>query len=191
MNPAKQNSREAIVNTAARLFVKQGYHGTGLNQIIKESGAPKGSLYYYFPNGKEELALECISFIKKQLDRNLNETLANIAGPAESIQAFIRAMAGDIHASGYDGFLPLGFWVAAETASVSDALRKACQEAFEEWKRRLAEKIAEGGFPREKADDLAAIMISMIEGAAILTMTYQDNRPLMLVAEHIPLLFRE
>lgn len=56
----KENSRTKLVQTASRLFQTQGYHGTGLNQITKESGAPKGSLYYYFPNGKEQLAIEAV-----------------------------------------------------------------------------------------------------------------------------------
>jgi TetR/AcrR family transcriptional repressor of lmrAB and yxaGH operons len=45
-----------LLGTAADLFQRQGYHGTGLNQILAESGAPKGSLYHYFPEGKEALA---------------------------------------------------------------------------------------------------------------------------------------
>ena len=46
---SKMNTREKILTTAAFLFQKNGYHATGLNEIIKESGTPKGSLYYYFP----------------------------------------------------------------------------------------------------------------------------------------------
>ena len=53
-------AREKILQTASELMEKQGYHGTGLNEIIQRSGAPKGSLYYYFPEGKEQLASETI-----------------------------------------------------------------------------------------------------------------------------------
>lgn len=55
------DSREKILAAATRLFQLQGYYGTGLNQIIKESGAPKGSLYYHFPDGKEQLAIEAVN----------------------------------------------------------------------------------------------------------------------------------
>jgi TetR/AcrR family transcriptional regulator, lmrAB and yxaGH operons repressor len=51
-------TRDQIIQTTCTLLESQGYHATGLNQILKESGAPKGSLYYYFPQGKEELAEE-------------------------------------------------------------------------------------------------------------------------------------
>ncbi|MEM5591405.1 TetR/AcrR family transcriptional regulator [Niallia circulans] len=59
------NKKEAILTTATKLFQLQGFHATGLNQIIDESGAPKGSLYYHFPNGKEEIALEAIKRMRE------------------------------------------------------------------------------------------------------------------------------
>ena len=49
----EQPAKNRILITAARLFQQQGYHATGLNQIVVESGTPKGSLYYYYPGGKE------------------------------------------------------------------------------------------------------------------------------------------
>jgi hypothetical protein len=55
-NAAKH--KDALVCTAMRLFRRQGYASTGLQQILSESGAPKGSLYHYFPGGKEGLACE-------------------------------------------------------------------------------------------------------------------------------------
>ena len=53
-------TRARILLTMARLIEKQGYHATGLNEIIRESGAPKGSVYYYFPGGKEQIGAEAI-----------------------------------------------------------------------------------------------------------------------------------
>ncbi|WP_307725250.1 TetR/AcrR family transcriptional regulator, partial [Halolactibacillus halophilus] len=59
-------------------FQTQGYHATGLNQIVKESGVPKDSLYYHFPGGKEELALESIrltqAFVLEKIKDGLNSS---------------------------------------------------------------------------------------------------------------------
>ena len=53
-------AREQILKTTCDLMEKQGYHGTGLNEIVKESGSPKGSLYHYFPDGKEQIVAEAV-----------------------------------------------------------------------------------------------------------------------------------
>ena len=57
---SKINTKENLIETAAKLFETKGYYATGLNEILAESGAPKGSLYYHFPKGKEQLALAAI-----------------------------------------------------------------------------------------------------------------------------------
>jgi TetR/AcrR family transcriptional repressor of lmrAB and yxaGH operons len=54
--------RAAIIAAASRLFRRQGYAGTGVNDIVALSGAPKGSLYHYFPKGKEQIAEEAVLF---------------------------------------------------------------------------------------------------------------------------------
>jgi TetR/AcrR family transcriptional regulator, lmrAB and yxaGH operons repressor len=55
--PRRTDTRERVIQTAAGLFRAQGYHATGLNQVLAEGGLPKGSLYFHFPGGKEQLAV--------------------------------------------------------------------------------------------------------------------------------------
>src|SRR5688572_1470947 len=69
------------------LIEQQGYHGTGLNQIVKESGAPKGSLYYYFPGGKEELVSEAIALFGGSLLERIQGVLTEVKDPAEAVSA--------------------------------------------------------------------------------------------------------
>ncbi len=56
----KTNTKDIFIDTASSLFDNQGYHATGISEILKKSNAPKGSLYYYFPQGKEQLAQEAL-----------------------------------------------------------------------------------------------------------------------------------
>jgi AcrR family transcriptional regulator len=58
--PAIPKHRQPIVNAAVTLFRRQGYSATGLNDIVDESGAPKGSLYHYFPAGKASIAVAAV-----------------------------------------------------------------------------------------------------------------------------------
>ncbi|MCU0502772.1 MAG: TetR/AcrR family transcriptional regulator, partial [Anaerolineae bacterium] len=69
-------TRDQIIATTAALLERQGYYATGLSQIIHESGAPKGSLYYYFPAGKEELTAEAIERSSRLLASHTRAELA-------------------------------------------------------------------------------------------------------------------
>lgn len=88
----KANARDKILETASRLFQLQGYHATGLNQIIKESGSPKGSLYYYFPKGKEELAIHAVHYTNKYVQVQIKESLNKSSDAAQAIQYFIEEL---------------------------------------------------------------------------------------------------
>ena len=67
--------KDNLTSTAMRLFRRQGYASTGLQQILAESRAPKGSLYYYFPNGKEQLGEAAV----RLAGRLVGETLTELA----------------------------------------------------------------------------------------------------------------
>ena len=53
-------SRDRLLDAAVDLLQRQGYHGTGLNELLERSEAPRGSLYHYFPGGKEQIGAEAI-----------------------------------------------------------------------------------------------------------------------------------
>ncbi|WP_342555874.1 TetR/AcrR family transcriptional regulator [Paenibacillus sp. FSL R7-0652] len=181
----KSNARDLIVGTAARLFFSQGYHATGLNQIIKESNTPKGSLYHYFPQGKEELALECIQSANAHIMQKFEETFTAHETTAEGIRQFIYDMAYEAEASDYTGFLPFSFWAAVETSCISQQLRTASQNVFAGWQEIIARHLMLDGMSEEKARETALLVISLMEGALIITLTNQDKQPLLTAADYL------
>lgn len=182
-------AREAFLATMARLIEIQGYYATGLNQIVAESGAPKGSLYYYFPAGKEELTAEVIARTARQIEGRIRTHLAASADPAEAVYRFLLALAGAVEATDCRGGGPIAT-VALETAFSSERLRQACDEAYKSWQQAFAEKLAAGGFGAERAARLAGMIIAAIEGAVILCRTEHSPRPMQWVAEEIHLLLQ-
>ena len=181
----KSNARELIVSTAARLFFSQGYHATGLSQIIKESKTPKGSLYHYFPHGKEELAHECIQKANEQILQKFEENFAAHDNTGDAIQRFIHDMADETEAAGFTGFLPFSFWAAVETSCISHQLRIACQGVFADWQQIITKHLLMDGIGEEKARETALLVISLMEGALIISLTNQDKQPLLTAADYL------
>ncbi|OZB95277.1 TetR/AcrR family transcriptional regulator [Paenibacillus sp. XY044] len=184
----KPNSRESIVETATRLFAKQGYHGTGLNQIIKESHCPKGSLYYYFPEGKEELAQECILRIKSAVSDKWEEAFDRFDDPSQAIQHCIDVIAADAKATDFDGFIPLSFWNAVETSCISNNLREACQGVLHEWERVLTTRLQDAGLEESRSREAATVILSLLEGSLLIAQTNKDTVPMFLASKYVGIL---
>jgi len=181
------NSREAIVETAAELFGKQGYHGTGLNQIIKESQCPKGSLYYYFPEGKVELALETIRHTKNHVSGVWERVFAASDNPAQAVQLFIEETAQEAERTDFACFLPFSFWTAVEASYVSEKLREAWQDVFATWQAVVSREMQRYGIREELAGETAMTVISLLEGSLHLAVTSRDTRPILNGAKHVKL----
>ncbi|SFF40868.1 transcriptional regulator, TetR family [Paenibacillus algorifonticola] len=183
---SKPNARQQIIDTAMKLFCMQGYHATGLNQIIKESSCPKGSLYYYFPEGKEELAVECISTIKEYVLEKWRMKFEQASNPVAAIQAHISDMIQDGKQSQFKGFMPFSFWMAAETCLISERLRSACQIVFIEWQQYIAQQLVNNGANDSSADETSNVILSLMEGALILAITHGDEKPLVNISRLVP-----
>lgn len=181
------STRDQIIEKTCELLELQGYHATGLNQIIKESGSPKGSLYYHFPGGKEELAVEAVTHVGDLVLKRIRDNLAQLDSPAEAISAFIANIAVNVERSGYRAGGPITT-IALETASGSEALRETCHRIYGEWQAAFVEKLLAGGLLEARARSIGVLIIAAIEGGVILCRTSRSPEPLHRVAEEVGLL---
>jgi TetR/AcrR family transcriptional repressor of lmrAB and yxaGH operons len=173
MNSAK----EQILEAAARLFEKQGYHATGLNEIIRESGSPKGSLYYYFPGGKEQIGAETALWSAAQMVERIRFGLSQAEDPAEAVRFLALGIAGAIEQSGFTAGGPL-MMLAAESALRSESLNAACREAYSQMQIAFAIKFS-GNV------DLAEFVLATMEGAILLSRVRHSGDPLRRAADHL------
>ncbi len=178
------STRDQIIETTCNLLELQGYYATGLNQIIKESNGPKGSLYYHFPGGKEELAVEAVRQVGAIVLERIQQNLAQVEDTAESIRSFITNIALNVEHSGFRAGGPITT-IALETASTSEALREECQRIYAAWQAAFAEKLRAGSIAQERAADMAMLIIASIEGGVILCRTNRSRVPLERVAQEI------
>lgn len=191
---SKNQSRERILQTATRLFHMNGYHATGLNQIIKESGAPKGSLYYHFPDGKEQLASEAIERFGAMVSANILEDTQNEADPLKAFQTHILKIADKFSIvediPNCADSLPIGL-MAAETALVNERLRLKCEAVFERFEEIYIEKLVASDYSKEQARLISSTLNSLIEGAVTLSLTKKSNQPLQDIVKMLPLLLQK
>src|SRR5689334_21281371 len=90
-----------LVRTAMRLFRRQGYAATGLQQILAESGAPRGSLYHYFPDGKESIGAAAVELAGELVAETLRGLAARHRQPGAFIAAYCRLYAKWMAESGF------------------------------------------------------------------------------------------
>ena len=178
------STRDKIIEITSTLLEAQGYHATGLNQILQESGAPKGSLYYYFPAGKEELVVAAIQHSSHMVVERIRSELARIEDPAESVRVFVQQVAHQVEASGFSGGGPLTT-VALETVNSSERINHACQVAYEQLQQAFREKLLSSGYTEGRATQLATFIISAIEGGILLSRVNHSSEPLRQVGEEL------
>ncbi len=182
-------TRERIIQTTCDLIENQGYHATGLNQIVQESGAPKGSIYYHFPQGKDSITAEAVLFAGQNVAERIQVNLAEKQDPAEAIQVFIETIAHFVEMSGFHSGGPLTI-VASETATTNEALNATCREAYDMMRAAFSEKLMQSGFSAQRAESLVWAITSATEGGIILSRTYHTGDPLRQVARELARLIR-
>jgi TetR/AcrR family transcriptional repressor of lmrAB and yxaGH operons len=177
-------AREQFIEATCELLEAQGYHATGLNQIVAESGAPKGSLYHYFPDGKEELAAAAIERTGRSLAGRVEAALALDDDPAAAVGFLAAAIADAVEQSGFRVGGPLTT-VAMETATSSQRINLACRAAYDRLQAAFTAKLEAGGHDPQRAAELASFVTAAIEGGIILSRTYQSGDPLRRVGREL------
>jgi TetR/AcrR family transcriptional regulator, lmrAB and yxaGH operons repressor len=158
-----KDTRARMLETAARLLQHRGYYGTSLSDIQAESGAPRGSLYFHFPGGKNQLVVEATRAAVDETTAALRQTLAEASSPAQGVRAFVELVAGLMRASDYTFGCPVAPMILDATGGL-DELAELCRQALEEWVRLLEEAFAAAGMPEARVGALALLVVSSIEG---------------------------
>lgn len=178
------DARSRILLTMARLIEKQGYHATGLNEIIRESKTPKGSLYYYFPGGKEQIGAEAILEAGEIISGRLRSLLEGTDQAPQAVYGFLISMAENVETSQFGSGSPLTT-ATIETAMTSEAINQACQQAFDMILIVFKEKFLKCGINDILATELALYVTTIVEGGILMSRTYHNAEPLLLAARHL------
>ncbi len=180
--PDPPTTRERIVYAGAELFRRQGYAGTGIKHIAAHADATLGSVYHFFPGGKDQLADEVLrsagSFFLA-----LYEAIAAAAPDLPSgVRDFFAGAAETLETTGYADACPIAT-VAGDIASTNPLLRETTAEVFESWLTALAQDAVEAGIAPEQARPLALSVLALLEGAFLLSRSLRSLEPMVACGE--------
>jgi TetR/AcrR family transcriptional regulator, lmrAB and yxaGH operons repressor len=174
---AKPKHRQAIVAAAVRLFRRPGFAATGLAQIVEASGAPKGSLYHYFPAGKAAIGAAAVTAAGATVSATI-AALPKGERPGDFLREYSRLMAGWMRTSGYRDGCPIATTVLEEAAD-TDAIAAAAQAAISDWRDALADRLSQTANP----EALALLVTATVEGALILARAARSDAPILEAGE--------
>jgi AcrR family transcriptional regulator len=176
------STRERIVATSAELFRRQGYVATGVKQIVTEAGAPFGSLYHFFPGGKEQLGAETIRTSGALYELLIPAVFDHAPDPPSGVRMFFAGAAAHLVETGYEDACPIAT-VALEVSSQSEPMRAACAEVFDSWIEAGTQRFEQAGLERPTARELTIAMLCALEGAFVLARAQRTTEPLDVAAE--------
>jgi TetR/AcrR family transcriptional repressor of lmrAB and yxaGH operons len=171
-----------LVDSAVRLFRRQGYAATGVQQILEWSGAPKGSLYHYFPGGKEAIGEAAVEHAGAMVAETLRTLAAKHRSPSAFVAAYCKQYADWMEESDFQSGCPIATTLL-ETAPQSEPITAAGLAAIASWIEIIATVFKRAGTESRVAKQRAELAIAAVEGALILSRVTRSRKPLLNVGK--------
>jgi TetR/AcrR family transcriptional repressor of lmrAB and yxaGH operons len=161
---------DGLLAIVAEVFREHGYEGASLSLIGKATGLGKGSLYHFFPRGKEEMAAAVIAHIDDWFETNVFAPLQDVHEPRAGIDRMLEAT---------DYYFRSGRRVCLIGAFALDDARdlfaKEISSYFGRWVAHLAEALTRTGHGQARAAELAEETVAAIQGALTLARAFDDT----------------
>jgi len=179
--------RDRMVDAAIAGMRTSGLAGAGINQVIAASGAPKGSLYHYFPGGKLQLAREALERFGEQQLQDLQAGLRGDTPPDQKIKRVFARMAKGLAAEDFrSGCAVAG--VALDLDEDAAALGPLCSELMETWAQTVAAALEP--IPLARRLTLARFVVTAFEGALIQARAARSAQRVLEAGELVAALIR-
>jgi TetR/AcrR family transcriptional regulator, lmrAB and yxaGH operons repressor len=157
-------AKDRILEAAIFLMKQSGLTGAGINQLVARSGAPKGSVYYYFPEGKQQITGEALTLYAQRVAVAFERALSSKRKPGDKIRALFRFVADRFEEGAFEQSCAAGAVTLDLDADVV-AIRPIIAAVFVSWQAVIANHLPIRS--RARRDSFAGLVLSTIEGAYI------------------------
>jgi TetR/AcrR family transcriptional regulator, lmrAB and yxaGH operons repressor len=180
-------TRQRMLLSAAEVLRERGAAGVTIDEVLTRSGAPRGSVYYHFPDGRNQILTEALRFAGEKITALIDDAVdhGGISLVGEFVDFWERTLLGSDFTAG----CPV---VAAAIGSADDdpALTDVAGEIFARWRAALTRAFRSDGFDEADATSLAVTAIAALEGAVVLCRSTRSAGPLRDVAEQVEFLIK-
>jgi AcrR family transcriptional regulator len=177
-----------MIQSALVLFGENGVEATSFSQVIEHSGAPRGSIYHHFPGGKAQLVEEATRYAGAVV-ASIFAAAIESEDPIVGLNAVVDFWRSVLHDSDFAAGCPV-LAASLESKGLPGA-REAARDAFQRFQDLHAQLLERAGVPSDRARSLAAVAVSAVEGAIILSRAQRSNAPLDRVLDELLVLFQD
>lgn len=171
------DARERMVQAAIELFGERGYSNVSLLNLIERAQAPRGSIYYYFPGGKEELGIEVSERLRRRVQCQVEELAANADSAEAFLYAFVDLTRSLLLATDYGQGCTMAGILANVGADASEPLRVSVGDTIAGWIESVTDGLITHGVKPTKAKEVATNVIAAVEGAIIVSRATRTITP--------------
>ena len=181
------STRHRMLQTAAEVLREKGAAGVTIDEVLARSGAPRGSVYHHFPDGRRQLLTEALMYAGDAITGVIDDAAAQ--GYVSLVRQFVAFWERTLADSDFAAGCPV---VAAAIGSADDdpALTEIAGDIFDRWRAALSRAFVADGFDEADAGSLAVTCIAALEGAVVLCRATRNSDPLREVARQIEFLIK-
>jgi TetR/AcrR family transcriptional repressor of lmrAB and yxaGH operons len=180
-------TRHRMLLSAAEVLRERGAAGVTIDEVLTRSGAPRGSVYYHFPEGRNQILTEALRFAGDSIASDIDDAVGQ--GGVPLVRNFVEFWERTLADSDFNAGCPV---VAAAIGSADDdpELSAVAGEIFTRWRAALTRAFVADGFDEADAGSLAVTCIAALEGAVVLCRCIRSAEPLRDVAQQIEFLIK-
>jgi TetR/AcrR family transcriptional repressor of lmrAB and yxaGH operons len=172
------STRERLIDATVSLMRTKGAAASGTKEILDLAGAPRGSFYFHFPDGKDQLVLAALERAAAATLLALTEPFTDDAGNlGDQMRAIFTAIEADLLAHDYGPGCAVAV-TTMESASTFTQFQQAVSAAFASWTSALTNRLTQRGVSPDRAAPLADAIVAATEGATILARAHRSPTPL-------------
>lgn len=173
--------RERMVISAALLIRERGAQPTAIADVLEHSGAPRGSAYHYFPGGRTQLLCEAIDYAGEYIAARIADAQSGLDVLDDLIAHYRRQLVRSEYRAGCP---VVAVAVEAGDPDKQEQATPVIDRAaavFARWTDLIAQRLLADGVSAPRADELAMLSTTAIEGAIVVARASRDLKPLDLV----------